>query len=440
VLIDALAGLHAAHELRDDAGKPLGMVHRDFSPQNILVGVDGIGRLTDFGIAKAASRLSHTNTGIVKGKIGYMSPEQAKAEPVDRRCDVWAAGVVAWQIISGQRLHPAENEVGTLLKIVTNEPPRLRDVAPKTSAELDDVVHRTLTLKIEDRIGTAQALRQALTAACRRANEWAETEEVAEYVTTLVGPKLAERRTRMKDLSELRARIGQFTATTPSSMSKDPVAVPPLPPPNEPADIIVTLDARSPVTAAKAVSPAAPMEKERTGTDTTSVAGADAYAPRRSAPRLRFAALLALAATAGGAFFLFRSKLHLGEVAPAVSEPAVEAPGPVAPPAVSSESPATVTEPPRPLAVHANSPIVSLSVGDRVLPMPSPTRDVVIDLLGAESQGTHIDAISADGRKATVKLQAGATRVSINFPARPPSLARPPADNPPPLAPIPYGK
>src|SRR5205085_11904487 len=99
-------------------------VHRDFSPQNVLVGVDGITRLADFGIAKAASRATHTQTGSIKGKVAYMSPEQAKGEPVDRRTDVWAAGVVAWEIVMKRRLF-AGDPIAIGLRIVSERPPRL---------------------------------------------------------------------------------------------------------------------------------------------------------------------------------------------------------------------------------------------------------------------------------------------------------------------------
>ena len=103
IMLDSLAGLHAAHELKDELGQPLHLVHRDFSPQNILVGTDGISRLTDFGVAKAAGRSNVTKSGIIKGKVAYMSPEQALGKEVDRRCDVWAAGVVCWELLAGQR-------------------------------------------------------------------------------------------------------------------------------------------------------------------------------------------------------------------------------------------------------------------------------------------------------------------------------------------------
>src|SRR5262249_8326034 len=100
ILVDALHGLHAAHELRDDDGKPFELVHRDFSPHNVLVGTDGIARLADFGIARPKSRQGTTQVGTVKGKIEYMAPEQARGLALDRRCDIWAAGIVAWEVLS----------------------------------------------------------------------------------------------------------------------------------------------------------------------------------------------------------------------------------------------------------------------------------------------------------------------------------------------------
>src|SRR5262249_46555975 len=117
VLLDALAGLQATHELRDDAGTQLNVVHRDFSPQNILVGVDGIAQLTDFGVAKAVGSVGHTATGVVKGKVSYMAPEHARGLDVDQRADVWSAGVIAWELFAGRRLYGEAGSLQTLLKV-----------------------------------------------------------------------------------------------------------------------------------------------------------------------------------------------------------------------------------------------------------------------------------------------------------------------------------
>ncbi len=119
VMLDTLAGLHAAHELRDDHGDPVHLVHRDVSPQNVLVGSDGVARITDFGVARAASRLTATRVGQLKGKIAYMAPEQAAGvEELDRRADVFSAGIVVWEALASRRLFKAENEAATLSRDV----------------------------------------------------------------------------------------------------------------------------------------------------------------------------------------------------------------------------------------------------------------------------------------------------------------------------------
>ena len=130
VIIDMLAGLHAAHELKDDDGKPLGIVHRDVSPQNVLVGVDGSSRLTDFGVARATSKLSTTRTGQLKGKLAYMAPEQARgAKDIDRRADVFAAGVVLWEVLACRRLFKGDGEADTLNKVLNEPIPPVRSAS-----------------------------------------------------------------------------------------------------------------------------------------------------------------------------------------------------------------------------------------------------------------------------------------------------------------------
>ena len=121
IALDLLAGLHAAHELRDGSGQPVNLVHRDVSPQNVLVGFDGIARITDFGVARAGSRLSATRVGQLKGKIAYMAPEQAQgADEVDRRADLFSAGIVIWEALAARRLFKAENEAATLARVMAS--------------------------------------------------------------------------------------------------------------------------------------------------------------------------------------------------------------------------------------------------------------------------------------------------------------------------------
>src|SRR5262249_23054431 len=117
IIADVLSGLHAAHEATDMQGRSLDLVHRDVSPQNILVGVDGASRLIDFGIAKAAHRLTETRSGSLKGKLGYMSPEGAQGKGLDRRSDLFAVGVVLHEALTSKRLFFGENEYDTLRKV-----------------------------------------------------------------------------------------------------------------------------------------------------------------------------------------------------------------------------------------------------------------------------------------------------------------------------------
>ena len=194
IMNDALAGLHAAHELRDSQGQFIGLVHRDFSPQNILVGIEGVARLADFGVAKAASRTVRTKTGLVKGKVAYMSPEQARGHKVDRRCDVWAAGVVVWELITGRKLYDHEDDVATLLSVVTEEPPRLASVMQGVPPALDEAVAYALTSDVNNRCPSAEAFRCLLESAWDECGGMASTPELGAFVRQTVGHKLAERR------------------------------------------------------------------------------------------------------------------------------------------------------------------------------------------------------------------------------------------------------
>src|SRR5690606_21509158 len=111
IIADAAAGLHAAHELTDASGKLLGVVHRDVSPHNILIGTDGAIKLVDFGVAKAMGRIGDaTQAGQLKGKFGYMSPEQARGKPVDRRADIFALGIVLFELTTTRRLFRGEHD------------------------------------------------------------------------------------------------------------------------------------------------------------------------------------------------------------------------------------------------------------------------------------------------------------------------------------------
>ena len=123
IVIGVLEGLHAAHEAKDERGEPLSIVHRDVSPQNILIGGDGVARVFDFGVAKAAGRMQTTQDGSLRGKVAYMAPEQLSNVEVDRRTDVWAAGVVIWEMLANARLFASDSAAGLVRMVLTKEVP-----------------------------------------------------------------------------------------------------------------------------------------------------------------------------------------------------------------------------------------------------------------------------------------------------------------------------
>jgi eukaryotic-like serine/threonine-protein kinase len=191
ILADALAGLHAAHELRTEQGTPAELVHRDVSPQNVLVGTDGVTRLIDFGIAKSVDRPGFTKSGIIKGKFGYMSPEQVRGARLDRRADVWSAGVVAWELLAGRRLHEGE-EAMIVLRTLSEEPPRLRSIRPDLPEALDAAIASALKIDLAARCPTAEELRLGILAA----GAIADGAEVARFVSAVASDAIAERKRR----------------------------------------------------------------------------------------------------------------------------------------------------------------------------------------------------------------------------------------------------
>ena len=195
VVLDMLAGLHAAHELRDELGQPTELVHRDVSPQNVLVGLDGVCRITDFGVARAATRLSGTRAGQLKGKIAYMAPEQAMGSPdIDRRADVFASGVVLWEVLAGRRLFKSENEAATLSRVLNDPIPSLREVAPDVDAGVAEVAMKALERVRERRYATCAQLADALERAATAAGQLATPKELAAYVSSVIGDEIAQQR------------------------------------------------------------------------------------------------------------------------------------------------------------------------------------------------------------------------------------------------------
>ena len=162
-LLDSLEGLHAAHELRDSHGQHLGLVHRDMSPQNILVGADGITRVTDFGVAKAAGRIATTGSkDIVKGKLRYLAPEQVSLEDLDRRADLFSTGIVLWEALTGSQLFGASSEAQALAMLLTCPIAPPSTVRPEVPLALDEVCMKALERQRSQRFSSAAEFGEAL--------------------------------------------------------------------------------------------------------------------------------------------------------------------------------------------------------------------------------------------------------------------------------------
>lgn len=162
IMIDTLYGLHAAHVATDDAGAPLSIVHRDVSPQNILVAVDGHARVLDFGIAKAAGRSHTTRDGQLKGKFRYMAPEQVRDGPVSAQTDVYAASVVLWELLTGQPLFRGSNDAAVIARVLEGVIAPPSKLAPALPRELDAIVLRGLAREAHERFGSAEEMAEAL--------------------------------------------------------------------------------------------------------------------------------------------------------------------------------------------------------------------------------------------------------------------------------------
>jgi len=184
----ALQGLHAAHEALDERGQPLGIVHRDISPQNLLVGADGVCRVLDFGIALAETRSHQTQDGRIKGKLSYMAPEQLEGERCDRRADIFATGVVLWEALTGRRLFQGKHVGEIVGRVLAGDVPPPSEAGASTNA-LDAVTAKALALDLDVRFPSALAMARALESAVMPATPLA----VADFLRERWGEELTTR-------------------------------------------------------------------------------------------------------------------------------------------------------------------------------------------------------------------------------------------------------
>ncbi len=325
IVADAAAGLDYAHKAKDAHG-PLNLVHRDVSPQNVLVGFDGAVKLIDFGVAKAAGRAQHTATGILKGKYAYMSPEQAEGEEIDHRSDVFALGIVFWEVLTGKRLFKGDTDVMTMRLVKDCAVPPPSRVEPSLPKAVDALVLKALAKHRDHRYPDAKAFQLAIEELALELRLPASAAHLQAHLESLYAERIAQEQD-LSSLDQLSPQADLDQASTPSNRASTPgspfaskvvSAVEPAPPPPET------------VRTARPQTVALPPK------------------PRRSLG-VPVAAGLALVLGAGG-FAAWQSLRPPdetpGTIAPVSEPPQMEAPAPKPPPAPQLVSVRVVSEPP----------------------------------------------------------------------------------------------
>jgi serine/threonine-protein kinase len=212
-----LHGLHAAHEVRDEEGARLDIVHRDVSPQNILIGRDGIARVLDFGVAKALAQSPNTQSGLVKGKFGYMAPEQIMRGHVDRRTDVFAAGVVLWETLTCRRLFQASKNIEQAMsRVIAGEIPPPSAYRPDIPPKVDAIVMRAMERDADRRFQTAEELAVAMEGDVGVASPHL----VKTWFGPLASPELAQRAELIRNINKRYGTPGRSTPY-PSSLTEE---------------------------------------------------------------------------------------------------------------------------------------------------------------------------------------------------------------------------
>jgi eukaryotic-like serine/threonine-protein kinase len=256
IVCGVLHGLHAAHEAKSDRGEPLELVHRDVSPQNVLVGVDGVPRVIDFGIAKAADSVQYTRDGELKGKLSYMAPEQLNGHRCTRRSDIYAASVILWEVLTAQRLFDSDYQSAILENILHRPVDPPSDVIPDLPKAIDAIVLKGISRDPSDRFATARDMAIALEDSIPMATQ----SSVGSWVEVVAAKSLKDRATRVAEIesvpssalaereaheivSEMISRPSKTSIPPPvPSRRTSPGMPPPVPPPRSarPADLART--------------------------------------------------------------------------------------------------------------------------------------------------------------------------------------------------------
>ena len=259
IVLDACEGLGALHELTGDDGEPLGLVHRDISPANVLVGLDGVARIADFGLAKPLLAVERTTSeGALRGKLGYMAPEYIRGRSIDRRIDVFAMGIVLWEVLARKRLFRGENDGDTLDRVQTMAPPLLADVAPQLGAAgvaLDAVIARAVAKDPDARLASVAELARELEKVVRAHDLGATHGDVRESFPPALRAELDDRRRRVQSAT------GASTSQPPGALvpSQPPGALVPSQPPG------ALVPSQPPAASVTSATPASPVSRSRRG-------------------------------------------------------------------------------------------------------------------------------------------------------------------------------
>ncbi|MCA9633745.1 MAG: protein kinase [Myxococcales bacterium] len=225
IVADAAEGLHAAHELADKQGKTLGLVHRDVTPHNLFVTYDGSVKVVDFGVAKVTDRMTKTRAGTLKGKLAYMSPEQVRGEDVDRRTDVFALGVVLWEITTGRRLFRMDNDLDTLERVQACIVPSPSSIVPNYPVELESIVMRALAKDKNRRFQTARELSRALQQYLMKTGQFIGADEIGGYMKQVLADRYEKREAHLQWAAEVTQTISLDKLERPSAGNLDEVSL-----------------------------------------------------------------------------------------------------------------------------------------------------------------------------------------------------------------------
>ncbi len=414
IVSDASAGLHGAHELCDVDGNRLNVVHRDVSPQNILVSVDGNVKVTDFGVAKAfGSAHQATMAGQVKGKAAYMAPEQAAGGRIDRRSDIFALGIVLYEITTGQRPFSGENQVSTLKALMDGrfDPPSA--LVPGYPRELEAIVMRAMAMDPMQRFPTADRMRVALEEWLARSGPVVTQTQVAAVIRERLGHVIDERRGRIRQMlqqsSEGRRATGSFSVPGETSSSK-------ISNPSQTSNNAISNNAISNnAISNNAISNNAISNNAISHASATGLSGVAGTPPPLAAPRRGAASTALLGVSIGLGAFVVIAGLGLGGWAllrqhraaaatPHSATAAAVAPSAKAPTASASAS-ATTAAPPTPAAViqlHNVIPKSGVSFALDGKPLPKDKKQIPrpahgkVSLLTVKADGYQQDVLRID--------------------------------------------